>query len=204
MVMFGADGDDTMTGSLDNGNYFDGGAGNDTMIGGNSTDYMADVSGGDDTMHGGAGNDTLVDLYGRTQLFGEDGDDFVTSAGGSGVLDGGAGKDYVTAANGDYTLVGGDGDDTLEFAGVGSASFTGGSGADVFTYRVGTEVTVTDFQDGIDQIFLWDQHYYGNVPLDSLTIADSAAGAVISWNGGSEMVLAGISASQLTHVDFFH
>ena len=186
-----------MTGSLDNGNYFDGGAGNDVMIGGNTTDYMADVTGGDDTMHGGGGADTLVDLYGSAQLFGEDGDDFVTSAGGGGLLDGGAGKDYVTAANGNYTLVGGAGDDTLEFAGTGAHIFTGGDGADVFTYRVGSEQprTVTDFEDGVDHIYLWDNHYYGNVPLESLTIADSAAGAVISWNGGSEMVLTGIAAS---------
>jgi hypothetical protein len=38
--------------------------------------------------------------------------------------------------------------------------------------------------------------------LESLTIADSADGAVISWNGTSQMVLTGIQASQLTHVDF--
>ena len=148
-------------------------------------------------------NHSQLGKYGATQLYGEGGNDFVTSAGGSGLLDGGAGKDYVTAANGNYTLIGGDGDDTLEFAGIGSASFTGGDGADVFTYRVGTgPMTVTDFQDGVDHIYLWDQHYYGNVPLESLTIADSTAGAVISWNGGSEMVLAGIAASQLTQADF--
>jgi Ca2+-binding RTX toxin-like protein len=203
MVMFGGDGNDTMTGSLDIGNYFDGGTGNDVMTGGNTTDYMADVVAGDDIMHGGGGDDTLVDLYGATQLYGEGGKDFVTAAGGSGLLDGGDGNDYITVANGSYTLIGGIGDDTFEFAGTGSASFTGGDGADVFTYRVGGgPMTVTDFQDGIDHIYLWDNHYYGNVPFESLTIADSAAGAVISWNGASEMVLTGIHANQLTQGDF--
>ena len=64
-------------------------------------------------------------------------------------------------------------------------------------------MTVTDFQDGIDQIYLWNNHYYGDVPFESLTIADSADGAVISWNGGSEMVLTCIHANQLTQSDFF-
>jgi Ca2+-binding RTX toxin-like protein len=204
MVMFGGDGDDQMTGSLDNTNYFDGGAGNDVMTGGDTTDYMADVTSGNDIMHAGGGDDTLVDISGLAQLYGEDGDDFVTAVNGSGLLDGGAGKDYLTVANGNYTLVGGAGDDTFEFAGSGSASFTGGDGADVFSYRVGGgSVTVSDFQDGVDRIYLWDNHYNGNVPLESLTIADSMAGAVISWNGGSQMVLSGITASQLTLEDFF-
>ena len=160
MVMFGGDGDDMMTGSLNNTNYFDGGAGNDIMIGGNTTDYMADVTGGDDIMYGGGGDDVLDDWYGVTQLFGEDGDDFMTAIGGSGVLDGGAGNDYVTVANGDYMLFGGTGDDTLEAAGYGTHIFTGNDGADIFTYRVGSEqpTIVTDFEDGVDRIYLWDEH----------------------------------------------
>ena len=164
---------------------------------------MADVSGGDDTMHGGGGDDTMVDLYGATQLYGEDGNDFMSSAGGSGLLDGGAGNEYMSVANGDYILKGGEGNDTFEFAGTGSASFTGGNGADVFTYRVTSgSMVVTDFEDGVDHIYLWDNHYYGNVPFESLTIADGADGAVISWNGWSEMVLTGVQASQLDRADF--
>jgi Ca2+-binding RTX toxin-like protein len=65
MVMFGGDGDDTMTGSLANGNYFDGGTGNDAMIAQHRPwRWVA----GDDTMHGGGDKDTFVDLYGATQL----------------------------------------------------------------------------------------------------------------------------------------
>jgi len=70
-------------------------------------------------------------------------------------------------------------------------------------HRFGTgPTTVTDFEDGVDHIYLWDNHYYGNFPLESLTIADSAAGAVVSFNGVSEMMLTGIHASQLTQDDF--
>jgi Ca2+-binding RTX toxin-like protein len=204
MVMFGGDGDDHMIGSIDNSNYFDGGAGNDVMIGGNTTDYMADMTGGDDTMHAGGGDDVLDDFYGVSHLYGEDGNDFISAAGGSGVLDGGAGNDTLTSANGNYMLIGGAGDDSFEFAGIGTTTFTGGQGADTFTYRVGADshVTVTDFEVGVDHIFLWDAHYNGNVPLDSLTIADSAAGAVISWHGMGDMTLTGVKAEQLTHSDF--
>jgi hypothetical protein len=56
---------------------------------------------------------------------------------------------------------------------------------------------VTDFQDGIDHIAL------GSVAFDSLKIADSAAGAVITFHGGSDMTFTGIHANQLTqHADF--
>lgn len=203
MAMFGGDGDDRMIGSQESTNYFDGGLGDDIMIGGNSVDYIADMTGGSEIMHGGAGNDMLDDFYGHSQLFGEDGDDFVAAAGGFGLLDGGAGDDYVTVANGDYVLVGGAGADKLEFAGTGSAEFSGGAGADTFTYRVGAgPITVSDFEDGVDHIFLWDHHYNGNVPLESLTIADGAEGAVVSWYGHSQMVLTGIQASQLDSSDF--
>jgi serralysin len=204
MVMFGGDGDDQMTGSLDNSNYFDAGSGDDVMIGGNTVDYMADVTGGNDAMHGGGSDDTLVDLYDGAQLFGEAGNDFISAAGGSGELNGGADNDYISAANGHYALIGGSGADTLEFSGTGSASFTGGSDADTFTYRVGAaeRVTVTDFEDGVDRIFLWDNHYNGNVPLESLTITDVENGALIRWNGISDMLLVGVSASQLSQEDF--
>jgi Ca2+-binding RTX toxin-like protein len=43
---------------------------------------------------------------------------------------GGADNDYLSVANGDYTLLGGSCADTLEFAGTGSARFTGGAGVD--------------------------------------------------------------------------
>jgi Ca2+-binding RTX toxin-like protein len=204
MLMHGGDGQDTMIGSLNNGNYFDGGAGDDIMTGGNSTDYMADVNSGDDIMHAGGEADVMIDFNGIAQMFGEAGDDQLYASKGSGVLDGGAGNDYLSASNGIYALLGGDGNDTLEAAGTGEFTFTGGAGADVFTYRIGmvNPVKVTDFEDGKDHIYLWDNHYYGNVPFESLQISDSADGAIISFYGGSQMIFAGITASQLTKDDF--
>ncbi|MEZ5774671.1 MAG: matrixin family metalloprotease [Hyphomicrobiaceae bacterium] len=205
-VMFGGGGNDTMTGSLDNTNYFDGGLGDDVMIGGNTTDYLSDVEGGRDTMYGGGGDDTLVDYYDPSFLYGEAGNDFMSATGSGSTLDGGADNDTMTVANGDYTVIGGTGEDRLEAAGYGNVVFTGGADADIFAYRVQSSgpltYTVTDFEDGTDRILLWDFAFNGNVPLSSLLIVDSAAGAVISWNGLTEMTLVGIAASQLTAADF--
>jgi len=209
-VQFGDGGNDIMTGSLDNANYFAGGLGDDVMTGGNVTDYISDVDGGDDIMYGNGGDDTLVDYYGRNTMYGGAGNDFVSSVGDGSYLDGGEGNDYLSVANGDYTVIGGTGNDTLEAAGHGNVSFTGGSDADIFTYRIfgngPLTYTVTDFEDGTDKILLWDHKYYGadnpNLGFDDITITDSDAGAVISWHGTSEMTLMGVSADQITEADF--
>jgi Ca2+-binding RTX toxin-like protein len=202
-LFYSGDGSDTIIGG-DGSDVLNGEAGDDTMDGGAGDDLL--IGGlGDDIMRGGAGADTLLDVNGVAKLYGDDGDDTLNSAGSTaGLLDGGAGKDYLTVANGNYTLIGGTGDDTFEFAGFGTTSYTGGAGADVFTYRAygGVHTTVTDFEDGIDQIFLWDFHFNGNVPFESLAITDSAAGAVITWNGIADMTLVGVTAAQITQADF--
>jgi hypothetical protein len=62
---------------------------------------------------------------------------------------------------------------------------------------VETDIIVTDFEDGVDHI--------GIIPsmrFEDLTITDSDAGAVITYYGYSPMLLAGISASQITQEDF--
>jgi hypothetical protein len=100
-------------------------------------------------------------------------------------------------------LDGGAGYDTLELAGFGTTSYTGGAGADVFTYRAYSDLhtTVTDFEDGIDHIHLWDFHFNGSVPFESPAITDSAAGAVITWNGVADMTRVGVTAARITQAD---
>lgn len=111
--------------------------------------------------------------------------------------------DYNTlvAYFGGNTLIGGDGNDRLEIyeGGAVASIMTGGADSDTFVFRGGVSAwqvqTVTDFEDGVDRIEL-----VGFTQAD-VTIADSAAGAVISYFG-NEMTFTGMSASQITASDF--
>jgi Ca2+-binding RTX toxin-like protein/subtilisin-like proprotein convertase family protein len=201
--MFGGAGDDTMTGSLTSNNAMYGGAGDDTFTGGDWTDWVYDTDGGNETVHAGGGVDVIVDHQGVNWLYGEGGDDWIISATDQGsLLDGGDDDDWLFASFGGNTLLGGAGNDVLEAQEGGALAniFTGGADADTFVFRAGVSVeanvTVTDFQDGIDHIGIRFQ------PYDQLTISDSAEGAVITYFGYSPMLLAGVSASQITQDDF--
>jgi len=204
---YGGTGDDVMTGSVDNYNFLEGGDGNDLIIGGQLTDYLADVDGGDDTMYGGDGDDTMVDYAGTARMFGEGGNDFMTSSAATSLLDGGDGDDTLFATAGGNTLHGGDGNDVLAVQGGGYNIMTGGTGADVYDFRLGSleasQYVVTDFELGVDKLSFSDIVQYGNYTLDDLTIADGADGVVISY-GADQMTLLGITADQLRSVDFVH
>lgn len=138
--LFGLDGDDVLYG----GSWADllnGGAGADTLYGGNSND----------TLNGGNGNDLLDGGFGADLLYGGFGADTLDGGGGNDLLDGGAGNDVLFGGNGSDTLDGGLGRDTL----------TGGAGADTFVLNVPAgnyggqpHMTITDFEQGIDQIDL--------------------------------------------------
>jgi Ca2+-binding RTX toxin-like protein len=106
--------DDTLTGSaaanvLDGGSgddRLDGGAGRDTLVGGPGNDRL---SGGmaNDVLRGGTGNDVLDGGSEGNQLFGEDGDDWLSynpghiplQEGWPSALDGGRGTDTLAVTN---------------------------------------------------------------------------------------------------------
>jgi hypothetical protein len=112
VVVFGGDGDDTITGTPgndfiygQNGNdVLTGGAGNDQLIGGNGNDRI-DGGTGDDIITGDYGNDVLVGGVGNDILFGGADNDF---------LDGGTGDDYLSGGAGRDTFSGGDGVDHFQ------------------------------------------------------------------------------------------
>jgi Ca2+-binding RTX toxin-like protein len=204
---YGGTGDDVMIGSVDNYNFLEGGDGSDLIIGGQLTDYLADIDGGDDVMYGGDGDDTMVDYAGTAIMFGEAGTDFMTSSAATSLLDGGSGDDTLFATAGGNTLSGGDGNDFLAIQGGGYNILTGGPGADVYDFRLGSleasQYVVTDFELGVDKVSFSDIVQYGNYTFDDLTIADGADGAVISY-GADQMTLLGVAADQLRAVDFVH
>lgn len=109
----GFGGDDVIDG-LEGDDIIDGGDGDDRLWGGF----------GDDVVRGGVGVDFVRDVDGgNDQLFGDEGDDFITLLRGdrgprsSVILDGGVGNDYIylTTLQGiDARVFGGDGNDTFE------------------------------------------------------------------------------------------
>ncbi|MFO1243121.1 MAG: hypothetical protein U1E36_08020 [Rickettsiales bacterium] len=114
--------------------------------------------GGNDTLTGGYNDDTLEGGRGDDLLLGRDGNDILLGGAGVDVLRGGQGNDFLYAG-GDSTqfsadsLYGGAGNDVLTTGHY--AILTGGSGADIFTFRQHSdESRITDFQDGVDKISL--------------------------------------------------
>ncbi|MDA7425634.1 Hint domain-containing protein [Thalassococcus lentus] len=117
--VFGAAGDDTMTGGTGNDTLL-GGDDNDSIVGGDGADQL-DGDAGDDTVEGGTGDDTLVgDLgndsldggAGADELYGNEGSDTLTGGEGADLLFGGEGADVLNVGSGD-TAQGGGGDDVF-------------------------------------------------------------------------------------------
>jgi len=122
--------------------------GDDLIYAGDGSDYIV-ITGGSNTVYAGAGDDqVLMSSYWATlpsdfidHLYGEDGNDLLSSSGGDDFLDGGTGNDV---------LVGGRGSDSL----------TGGAGADSFFMEFYDETldqdVIEDFNVAEDVIDLSD------------------------------------------------
>jgi len=166
-ILFGADGNDTITGVSAKENQVYGGTGNDTLTGGSAGDTL-DGGTGNDSLYGGAGNDSL---YGGTD------DDFVHGGTGNDELFGGTGDDYLSGAAGDDTAEGNAGADTL-IGGAGNDTLSGGAGAD-------------DVQGGNDNDYL-----FGNDGADTLT-GGTGSDSLTGGDGSDRFVFSGAGASGL-------
>ena len=120
----GANGDDTLTGTLN----FD-----DVIIGGHGEDLISAGTGAQ-TIDGGDGDDTITGGPAADEINGGDGDDVIDGGDGSDTIDAGDGHDVVAGGDeltgaGDR-IIGGHGDDTLS-GGDGNDWLNGKSGNDV-------------------------------------------------------------------------
>jgi Ca2+-binding RTX toxin-like protein len=171
-LLFGGDGDDTLTGGSGNDQLF-GQAGNDTLLG----------KGGNDLLFGGAGNDVLVGGTGDDQVSGE------------------AGNDRIIWNPGDGTDLneGGDGVDTVEVnGGNGAEVFTAtANGTRVrfdrvspapFTLDIGTSENLIVKMNGGNDTFTGSN---GLATLIKLTVDGGAGNDTITGGDGDDVLLGG-------------
>jgi Ca2+-binding RTX toxin-like protein len=159
----------------------------------------------------GTGTDTLISVeqfrgtYFADTFNGDGVDNYFLGMSGNDVIRGNGGADWLEGSDGADTIDGGLGTDRI-VGGYGNDVLTGGTHADRFLFG-GSDLgqdRITDFRyvdgDRID----FSAHASVN-SLANLTIASSAAGAIISYattGGASSIVLDGIAAATITQ-DWF-
>ncbi len=153
---------------------------------------------GNDTISGGDGSDRIQGGQDNDQLSGDAGNDTINGNRGNDSIVGGVGNDSLRGGQDNDTISGGDGNDMIS-GDVGVDRLTGDAGADRFifganTSTVGTSVdTVTDFQQGTDQIsigFAPASVLLGTSTAASIDAARTAAQALFDGNAGNNEVAA--------------
>lgn len=172
------------TSIADGTDYYDGGAGDDIIL-----DGLSDEN-DQDTLIGGDGVDLLMDFDGSSTLLGGSGDDMLIAMetldrtfDGQDILDGGDGNDTLIGDHGD-TLIGGAGDDFFYTVYTGDEDVV-----EIDDYENG-EIIYIDYDDS-DAI----SASRANV---SISIRDTAEGAMLSYNGDDLMLVRDVLASQLS------
>lgn len=134
------------------------------------------------SLDAGEGTDTANGANGDDVLFGGSGDDFLSGDQGNDKLNGGSGAD---------DLAGGRGRDVL----------TGGADADTFIFaNNGGNDTITDFEDGLDQI---DLSAIGALTeFNELSITQVGGNVIIDLDGNNDLTLIGVNASDIDASDF--
>lgn len=202
-ALSGNSGDDALFGDLgkdllfggDGADYLFGGSGDDTMVAwlGSGTPDSSDVR-ADDHLFGGDGFDRLIlDFVGTgAEGYGGAGDDTLETD-SSVSLFGEAGNDVLTSEGGSATLSGGSGKDILNFTQFDSV--TGGDGADRFVadlelnqIRLGessvAQATITDFNPSEDVLMLEiDRATFGANPEIAVVATDTAGQYEVTANG---------------------
>jgi Domain of unknown function (DUF4114)/RTX calcium-binding nonapeptide repeat (4 copies) len=188
----------TVNGTANNDVLFIGsGKSNDTLLGLSGNDYLDALAGaGNNILNGGDGNDELY-AYASDKLFGESGNDILTSDGnGKNTLDGGDGDDTLYADRND-TVIGGLGNDII-YGGLGGNTITGGKGNDVFWLAnvdiPTTANVITDFSQQTDTIRL---NLPGVTKFSDLTVTQKGIDSTLSVGGNQLAILKNTAASAL-------
>lgn len=152
------------------------------------------------TLQGTTGADTIYGTTGVDRLIGGNGDDVLLGQEGNDTLDGGAGNDRLRGQDGNDLLqagaglddlYGGNGNDRL-WGQAGNDTLSGNAGADTFVFEKGTgHDRITDFKyaEG-DRIAL--------AAGMTWQAATASGGTLLSFGGGDDVLLAGVSKTQVS------
>ncbi len=194
----------TVNGTANNDTLFIGsGRSNDVLLGLAGNDYLDALAGaGNNILRGGEGDDELY-AYSNDQLFGEAGNDTLSSDGnGNNTLDGGDGNDTIYADRNDLVF-GGAGNDTI-FGGQGGNTITGGNGKDTFvlaTATLPTSVnTITDFRAGTDTLKIFGIPGGIGDDITKLTAVQQGNDTLLRAGTVDLALLKGIQANSITDV----
>lgn len=168
----------------------------DTILGTNDDELL---SGGDgnDTIDGRGGNDTITGGPGQDVIFGGPGLDVLFGNAGEDVISGGEGDDLIFGGKGNDTLFGNEGDDVLS-GDLGNDFLFGGPGRDRFAVQANSGVDfVGDFKIGEDLLVLT-----GGLQFNQLSISQVGGNTVIRFNNQDVMILAGVTAANLSSASF--
>ena len=175
-------------------------------IGSNENDRIGESS-RNDYLWGRAGADKLGGGMGKDVLYGDAGNDLVSGNAGVDLLYGGTGNDKLYGGALGDTLRGEEGNDYLDEGaghgdlegGMGNDTLVGGQGPDAFTVdRTSGDDVIKDFTAGAG---MFDHLALMGLRWKDLTIAETAGGTRVSWDGGS-VLLEGVRKSQLAQDDF--
>ncbi len=140
-------------------------------------------------VNNGAASELILSDAVANQIFGFGGDDFIFGFSGNDLIDGGDDDDVLRSGSGNDTIDGGAGNDIL-IGGTGDDSLTGGTGEDLFVLRESQLTdTITDFEDGSDQIVL-----LGGLEFGDLVISSDGVDTTIAADGTVIATLTGVSS----------
>ncbi|MFD1881152.1 calcium-binding protein [Paracoccus pacificus] len=185
-----AGGNDRLEGLAGN-DILDGGAGVDTAF------YLANVQhiislAADGPQNTGEGVDVLRNV--ENLQFGN-GNDRGTGSAAANMIAGNWGNDTLSGGGGNDTLYGGGDRDSLD-GGTGNDVLWGGAAADSFVFRRGSgHDLLADFQDNVDTIVT--NYSAAQVSAAVQNASYSAQGAVLSFAGGDQWILKGVSDARI-------
>jgi Ca2+-binding RTX toxin-like protein len=140
---------------------------------------------GDDIITTGAGQDTITGGAGKNQLFGGEGADRLNGSGGRDSLDGQAGEDRIYGNSGSDNLVGGAGIDRL-FGGDGDDILSGGSSNDKLYGEVGDDFLYGGNQSDLMLGGAGDDYLDGAIGDDTLD-GESGVDQIFGGEGDDEI-----------------